>query len=53
MEYVKKQSLVEEQHRSKGKGRVVTTVDEGDDDDDDGEDLRRALELSMQGFDCA
>jgi UDP:flavonoid glycosyltransferase YjiC (YdhE family) len=54
LEYVKKQSLVEEQHRSKGKGRVVTTVDEGDDDDDDdGEDLRRALELSMQGFDCA
>jgi hypothetical protein len=54
LEYVKKQSLVEEQHRSKGKGRVVTTVDEeDDDDDDDDEDLRRALELSMQGFDCA
>ena len=51
LEYVKKQSLVEEQHRSKSKGRVITTVDEGDDDDD--EDLRRALELSMQGFDCA
>jgi len=46
LEYVKKQSLVEEQHRRRGKSRVVSSVDEEYEED---EDLRRALELSMQG----
>ncbi|KAK6086145.1 glycosyltransferase family 28 domain-containing protein [Seiridium cupressi] len=41
MEYVKKQSLAEEQFRQKGKGKTVQP-------DDDDEDLRRALEESMK-----
>lgn len=42
MEYVRKQSLLEEQHRMKGKGRG--TVIEGEND----EDLQRALRASLQ-----
>merc|ERR1712070_471060 len=49
LEYIKKQSLVEEQLRSKGQSRAVASVDDEDEDD---EDLRRALELSVQGIDC-
>ncbi|KAF4556437.1 Sterol 3-beta-glucosyltransferase-like protein 5 [Elsinoe fawcettii] len=41
MEYMKKQSLLEGQHK-KGKGRASTT-------DDEDEDLRKAMELSMRG----
>ncbi|KAM7219278.1 hypothetical protein V8F06_005314 [Rhypophila decipiens] len=59
LEYVKKQSLAEEQFRIKrkavgsgeslvsGKGKDKAVVG-GDDEDVDDEDLRRALELSMQ-----
>jgi hypothetical protein len=49
LEYVKKQSLAEEEYRrqtrasDKGKGKEVEDTDDGDD-----EDLRRALEESMQ-----
>ncbi|KAF2486063.1 putative glucosyl/glucuronosyl transferase [Neohortaea acidophila] len=43
MEYIKKQSLLELQHRSKGKARATATEDLED------EDLQRALKLSMQG----
>ncbi|KAI4691013.1 uncharacterized protein J4E88_002490 [Alternaria novae-zelandiae] len=43
MEYVKKQSLLEEHHQSKGKGRASAGVDE------DEEELQKALTLSMQG----
>jgi hypothetical protein len=46
LEYIKKQSLVEEQHRSNGKSCVVASLDQED------EDMRRALKLSMQGDDC-
>jgi hypothetical protein len=42
LEYVKKQSLLEAQHQNKGKGRATTQ------DIEDDEELRRALELSMQ-----
>lgn len=42
MEYVKKQSLLEAHHQSKGKGRASTT--EGEDE----EELQKALNLSMQ-----
>ena len=49
LEYIKKQSLMEEQLRRKGESsRAGPSVDEDDEYD---EDLRRALELSMQGFD--
>jgi len=49
LEYIKKQSLMEEQLRLKGESsRAGPSVDEDDEYD---EDLRRALELSMQGFD--
>lgn len=41
MKYVKKQSILENSHRSKGKGR--TTALDSDDDD-----LQRALQLSLQ-----
>ncbi|KAF2876071.1 hypothetical protein BDV95DRAFT_625490 [Massariosphaeria phaeospora] len=43
MEYVKKQSLLEAQHRDKGKGRVTATATAAEDRDD--EELQRALEL--------
>jgi hypothetical protein len=43
MEYVKKQSLLEQNHQNKGKRRATSTEDEED------EDLQKALKLSMQG----
>ena len=43
MEYVKKQSLLEQHHRNKGKGRATATEDKDD------EDLQKALKFSMQG----
>ncbi|THW29042.1 UDP-Glycosyltransferase/glycogen phosphorylase [Aureobasidium pullulans] len=46
MEYVKKQSLLEEEHRrtaNKGKGKIEENNDEEDD-----EDLKRAMEMSLQ-----
>jgi len=43
MEYVKKQSLLEAHHQSKGKGRASAREDE------DEEELQKALSLSMQG----
>ena len=43
MNYVKKQSLLEAQHRSKGKGRAAALEDEDD------EDLQKVLKASMQG----
>jgi hypothetical protein len=47
MEYVKKQSLLEEQHRrgvaEKGKGRVA----EPDDDNEDDEEFKRAVAMSL------
>jgi UDP:flavonoid glycosyltransferase YjiC (YdhE family) len=49
LEYIKKQSLVEEQLRNKDRSRAVASANDEDEDD---EDLRRALELSMQGIDC-
>lgn len=45
LEYIKKQSLAEEQYRQKGKDKVSTSA--GADDDDD-EELRRALEESLR-----
>jgi UDP:flavonoid glycosyltransferase YjiC (YdhE family) len=49
LEYIKKQSLMEEQLRRKGEScRAGPSVNEDDEHD---EDLRRALELSMQGLD--
>jgi UDP:flavonoid glycosyltransferase YjiC (YdhE family) len=42
LEYIKKQSLLEVHHQSKGKGRVVVADDKND------EDLQRALKLSLQ-----
>jgi hypothetical protein len=44
MEFVKQQSLAEEQFRSKGKGKEAVH----NDDDDEDEDLRRAIEESMK-----
>jgi UDP:flavonoid glycosyltransferase YjiC (YdhE family) len=46
LEYIKKQSLVEEQYRGNGKSRVIASLDQ------EAEDMKRALELSMQGDDC-
>jgi hypothetical protein len=46
LEYIEKQSLVEELHQSNGKSRVAALLDQED------EDLRRASELSMQVDDC-
>jgi UDP:flavonoid glycosyltransferase YjiC (YdhE family) len=43
MEYVRKQSRLEQHHQSKGKGRATATEDKDD------EDLQKALRLSMQG----
>lgn len=43
LEYIKKQSLLEESHHGKGKGRVVTATE-----DEDDEDLQEALKLSMR-----
>ncbi|KAH8657897.1 putative glucosyl/glucuronosyl transferase [Xylariales sp. PMI_506] len=43
LEYIKKQSLLEQHHQRKGKGRATNT------DDEDDEDLQEALKLSMQG----
>ncbi|KAH8884185.1 putative glucosyl/glucuronosyl transferase [Thozetella sp. PMI_491] len=43
MEYVKKQSLLEQHHRNKGKGRATATEDKYD------EELQKVLMLSMQG----
>jgi hypothetical protein len=42
MEYIKKQSLLELQHRNKGKARAAATTDADD------EDLKKALELSSR-----
>ncbi|KAL2822662.1 hypothetical protein BJX63DRAFT_427218 [Aspergillus granulosus] len=42
IEYVKKQSLLEQHHQNKGKGRAAATEDKDD------EDLQNALKLSMQ-----
>jgi hypothetical protein len=42
MEYIKKQSLLELQHRNKGKARAAATTDADD------EDLKKALELSIR-----
>ncbi|EEA22134.1 conserved hypothetical protein [Talaromyces marneffei ATCC 18224] len=44
IEYIKKQSLLEMQHRNKGKYRATTIEDQED------EDLQNALRLSMQEF---
>lgn len=43
LEYIKKQSLLEQQHRSKGKAHATESEDEAD------EDLQRALKMSMRG----
>ena len=43
MEYVKKQSLLEQHHQNKGKGRATATENKDD------EDLQKALKFSMQG----
>ncbi|KFY00846.1 hypothetical protein O988_03085 [Pseudogymnoascus sp. VKM F-3808] len=43
MEYVKKQSLLEQNYQNKGKGRAIATEDLDD------EDLQKALKFSMQG----
>jgi len=43
MEYVKKQSLLEQDYQNKGKGRATATEDKDD------EDLQKALKFSMQG----
>lgn len=52
LEYVKKQSLAEEEHRRKaGKGKGVAAAaasGEGARDEDDDEDLKRALEESLK-----
>lgn len=49
MDYVRKQSLLEQFHRDKrDKGSCAAATDDGDDD----EDLRRALELSVQVSDA-
>jgi hypothetical protein len=51
LEYVKKQSLIEEQHgrSQKGKGKVEEKkrVDEDNDDEEDDEDFKRAMEMSL------
>lgn len=47
MEYVKKQSLAEEEFRQKGKGTASAQGANKNDDDDD-EDLRRAMEESLR-----
>ncbi|MCJ1377145.1 hypothetical protein MMC17_000237, partial [Xylographa soralifera] len=41
MEYIKKQSLLEQDYQNKGKGRATATKDD--------EDLQKALKFSMQG----
>ncbi|RDW65951.1 hypothetical protein BP6252_09586 [Coleophoma cylindrospora] len=43
MEYVKKQSLLEQHHQNKGKGRTTATEDKDD------EDLQKAFKFSMHG----
>ncbi|KAJ4394056.1 hypothetical protein N0V93_003273 [Gnomoniopsis smithogilvyi] len=48
MEYVKQQSLAEEEFRRKGKGTAAAQSASKDDDDDDDEDLRRAMEESLR-----
>lgn len=53
MEYVKKQSLAEEEFRkqqlAKGKGKEVSeTTNDGEGDGDDDEELRRAIEESLK-----
>ncbi|KAF2152231.1 glycosyltransferase family 1 protein [Myriangium duriaei CBS 260.36] len=47
MEYIKKQSLLEVHHQSKGKGRAAVPADQND------EDLQKALELSLQESESA
>lgn len=44
MEYVRKQSLLEVHHQNKGKGRATAAKNKDD------EDLQKALELSMHGY---
>lgn len=44
MEYVKKQSLLEQSYRNKGKGPATATEDKND------EDLQKALKFSMQNY---
>ncbi|KAH7082383.1 putative glucosyl/glucuronosyl transferase [Paraphoma chrysanthemicola] len=48
LEYVKKQSLLEEQHRAKGKARAPPAKEEDEDEHEDAEDLQKALNLSLQ-----
>jgi hypothetical protein len=47
MEYVKKQSLAEEQFRRKGKG-VVTGGQEAEGDEEEDEEYRKAVEESLR-----
>lgn len=44
LEYVKKQSLLEQHHQNKGKGRDTATEDMDD------KDLQKVLKFSMQGY---
>ncbi|EGX96337.1 glucosyl/glucuronosyl transferase, putative [Cordyceps militaris CM01] len=46
LEYIKKQSLAEEEFRKRSKGKGVST--NYDDDDDDDEDMRLAMEESLK-----
>ena len=51
MEYVKKQSLIEQQHREAmvGKGKAsVTHISAAGQDDEEDEELQRAMQMSMQ-----
>lgn len=45
MEYIKKQSLLEQHHKNNGKARAAMSEEQADE-----EDLKKALELSMQDF---
>ncbi|KAK8035092.1 Sterol 3-beta-glucosyltransferase UGT80B1 [Apiospora rasikravindrae] len=45
LEYIKKQSLAEEQYRKKGKDKVGSSANDNDDDD---EELKKALEESLR-----
>ena len=42
--YIKKQSLLEQEHRNRGMARAATTEDEDD------EELQKVLKLSLQGY---
>ena len=51
LEYVKRQSLMEEEHRKKLKGKealpVHTTADKGHEDGEDDEEMKRAIKMSL------